>query len=48
MTETVGIRQDVTNPDYHSRTQYRSRFLLSAAGILTITRRTVDKQATQR
>jgi integrase/recombinase XerD len=43
MTETVGIRQDVTNPYSHSTRQFRSRFLSSASGILPYKRKILDR-----
>ena len=44
MTETVGIRQDVTNSDYHSTRQFRSRYLPStSSGTLSYKRRILDR-----
>ena len=43
MTETVDIRQDVTNPYSHSTRQFRSRFLSSASGILPYKRKILDR-----
>ena len=44
MTETVGIRQRVTNPDYRSTTQTCSRFLpsRSSPGTFSYKRRTLN------
>ena len=45
MTETVGIRQDVTNFDYNSTRQFLSRFLpsTSAYGTLSYKRQILNR-----
>jgi integrase/recombinase XerD len=45
MIETVAIRQDVTNPDYHSTTQFRSGYLPSTSvpGTLSYKRRRLNR-----
>jgi integrase/recombinase XerD len=43
MTETASICQDVTNPDYHSTRQFRSRFLSSASGTVPYKRKILDR-----
>ncbi len=43
MTEIVSIRQDVINPDYHSRTQYRSHFSRSAFSTVPYKRKILDR-----
>jgi len=43
MTETVSIHQDVTNPDFHSTRQFRSRFLSSGSGTLPYKRKILDR-----
>jgi integrase/recombinase XerD len=43
MTETAGIRQDVTNPDYHSTTQLSQSPLPLISGTLPYKRRVLDR-----